>query len=43
MKKFYLVSLTTFMIDRIIKILVVLLNIDKVTIINNFFNKILSE
>ncbi len=38
MKKFYLVSLITFMIDRIIKILVVLLNIDKVTIINNFFN-----
>ena len=38
MKKFYLVSLITFMIDRIIKILVVLLNIDNVTIINNFFN-----
>ena len=38
MKKFYLVSLISFMIDRIIKILVVLLNIDKVTIINNFFN-----
>lgn len=38
MKKFYLVSLISFMIDRIIKILVVLLNIDNVTIINNFFN-----
>ena len=38
MKKFYLVSMLTFIIDRIIKILVVLLNIDKVTIINNFFN-----
>ena len=38
MKKFYLVSLISFLIDRIIKLIIVLLNIDKVTIINGFFN-----
>ena len=37
MKKFYAISLISFFVDRIIKILIISLNIGRISIINSFF------